>query len=117
MNIICENSMDYYHDYLCHASALLFCSFHEGFGIPPIEAMAEGCPLIVSDIPPLRETCSDSAVFVDPYKVSQIADAMSLIIENNANWSVKSFSGGKNHYHKSSETVNRLLKCYENLVS
>jgi glycosyltransferase involved in cell wall biosynthesis len=115
-NIIIEPSMDYYHDYLCHASALLFCSFNEGFGIPPVEAMAEACPLIVSDIPPLRETCRDSALFVDPGNVSQLENALSSVIENNASWSEKSFSAGKRYCDQSSDSARQLLKCYEMLA-
>ncbi|MBN1600813.1 MAG: glycosyltransferase [Chitinispirillaceae bacterium] len=115
-NIITEPSMDYYHDYLCHATALLFCSFQEGFGIPPIEGMAEGCPLIVSDIPPLRETCEDSALFVDPNNICQIEEAMIASIENNTSWSKRSFSAGKRYRSNSSESAPHLLQCYKMLT-
>lgn len=47
------------------ATAFLYVSMAEGQGLPPLEAMANGCPVIASDIPVLRETCGDGAFFVD----------------------------------------------------
>jgi len=58
------------------AKLLLFPSFNEGFGMPPLEAMACGCPVIVSDIPVLREVVGDEALFVDPQQAQNIADIM-----------------------------------------
>jgi len=51
---------------LARALALIFVSLDEGQGLPPLEAMAAGCPVICSDIPVLRETCGDAAWYVDP---------------------------------------------------
>jgi glycosyltransferase involved in cell wall biosynthesis len=48
------------------ALCLVFPSKTEGFGIPPLEAMARGCPVIVSNIPSLLEVGGDAAVYVDP---------------------------------------------------
>ncbi|MBL8659732.1 MAG: glycosyltransferase family 4 protein [Rhodospirillales bacterium] len=50
-----------------NALCFVFPSFYEGFGIPPLEAMQCGCPVIVSDIPALRETCGDAALYCDPH--------------------------------------------------
>jgi len=46
--------------------ALVFPSLYEGFGIPPLEAMTLGCPVIASDIPATREVCADAALYFDP---------------------------------------------------
>jgi len=54
------------------ALALVYPSLAEGQGLPPLEAMAAGCPVICADIPVLRETCGDAAFYIDP------ADALSL---------------------------------------
>ena len=51
---------------LQHAVALLHPSRAEGFGYPPLEASAFGCPLILSDLPVFRETVGDNPVYVNP---------------------------------------------------
>ena len=54
-----------------NADLFVFIPIYEGFGIPPLEAMAFSIPTIVSDISVLRETCSDGSLFVD-HKESRI---------------------------------------------
>lgn len=61
------------------ARVLLFPSTAEGYGYPPLEAMACGTPAIVSDIPVLRETTGGHALFCDPHDVKAWRDAMLLI--------------------------------------
>lgn len=56
---------------------------HEGFGFPPLEAMACGVPVIASRRGSLAETLGDAAFAVDPESPRQIADAISQIIDNN----------------------------------
>ena len=55
------------------ATVFAFPSFYEGFGLPPLESMASGCPVIASDIPPLRECCGNAAYFFDPSNPNDIA--------------------------------------------
>lgn len=55
------------------ASVFVFPSLDEGFGLPPLEALATGTPVVVSDIPAHRETLGRSAVFVDPRDPESIA--------------------------------------------
>lgn len=50
-----------------HARVFVYPSLYEGFGIPPLEAMYFGCPVVVSNIPPLREICGTAALYCDPY--------------------------------------------------
>lgn len=59
-----------------HAAAHVFPSLYEGFGIPPLEAMASGCRVIASDIPVLREVCGEAASFFAPHDVEALADLM-----------------------------------------
>jgi len=58
------------------ASLLVFPSFYEGFGLPPLEGMAHGVPVIVSHVSSLPEVCADAALYVDPYDITSIAQAM-----------------------------------------
>jgi glycosyltransferase involved in cell wall biosynthesis len=59
--------------YFAHADALVFPSLYEGFGLPPLEAMAAGCPVLVSTAASLPEICGDAAVFCDPHRPEDIA--------------------------------------------
>jgi glycosyltransferase involved in cell wall biosynthesis len=58
------------------ASALVFPSLHEGFGIPPLEAMKLGVPVLTSDAGSLKEVVGDAALMVDPKKPIELAAAM-----------------------------------------
>lgn len=58
------------------ASAYVLPSFHEGFGIPVLEAMACGTPVVVSNVASLPEVGGDAAVYVDPYNTESIAQGI-----------------------------------------
>lgn len=58
------------------AKALIYPSLYEGFGLPPLEAMACGCPVIVSNTSSLPEVCGDAAYYIDPYSTESIAEAI-----------------------------------------
>ncbi|HEY0724905.1 MAG TPA: glycosyltransferase family 1 protein, partial [Pyrinomonadaceae bacterium] len=61
-------------------SAFVYPSLYEGFGLPPLEAMACGAPVITSRIPSLMETVADAARLVDPYNVEELAQAMAELL-------------------------------------
>ncbi len=67
---------------LANASVLVHPAIHEGFGIPPIEAMSCGTPVIVSDIKVLREICSEAAIYIDPYDIKDIATKIEHVLSN-----------------------------------
>lgn len=58
------------------ADLKIFVSFYEGFGIPIIEAMAAGTPVIASNVSSLPEVSADAALLVDPLDIDQLAEAM-----------------------------------------
>jgi glycosyltransferase involved in cell wall biosynthesis len=64
------------------AFCLLFPSFYESSGLPPIEAMTCGCPVIVSDIPVLRERCADAALYCNPHSPQDIASKVATLVTN-----------------------------------
>ena len=65
---------------LSHATAYVFLTLAEGFGIPPIEAMRCGCPTITSSIRVMRETCGNASLFVNPYDIKEIAASIIRLI-------------------------------------
>ena len=58
------------------SGAFVFPSLYEGFGLPPLEAMACGTPVVTSNVSSLPEIAGDAALLVDPYDVDAIAGAM-----------------------------------------
>jgi glycosyltransferase involved in cell wall biosynthesis len=69
--------------YYVNADGLVFPSLYEGFGLPPLEAMACGVPVLVSNAASLPEVCGDAALYCDPYSVDDIAKKLLVIgLEN-----------------------------------
>ena len=64
------------------AEAFIFLSEYEGFGLPVLEAMACGTPVIASFIGPIREVAADAAVYVESFSPSEVASKMLTLIEN-----------------------------------
>lgn len=64
------------------AALMLFPSFHEASGLPPVEAMSHGCPVVVSDIPALRERCGDAAAYCDPHDVTSIKLTAARVLDD-----------------------------------
>jgi alpha-1,3-rhamnosyl/mannosyltransferase len=67
---------------LQNARALVYPSLYEGFGYPPLEAMAQGCPVLTTKVSSMPEVCGDAALYVTPGDRRQLAEA---IVELNCN--------------------------------
>jgi GT2 family glycosyltransferase/glycosyltransferase involved in cell wall biosynthesis len=61
---------------LTKARGLIYPSFNEGFGYPPLEAMSVGVPCVVSDCTSLPEVCGDAVIYCNPLDVDSIADGI-----------------------------------------
>ncbi|MEP6893442.1 MAG: glycosyltransferase, partial [Gaiellaceae bacterium] len=68
------------------AAALVFPSLYEGFGQPPIEAMACGCPVACSSAASLPEVCGEAARLFDPRSVEEMIDAVEEVLLHSATW-------------------------------
>jgi glycosyltransferase involved in cell wall biosynthesis len=64
------------------ASVFVFPSLYEGFGLPPLEAMASGTPVVTSNVSSLPEVVGDAAVLVDPYDPQAIADGILAVLRS-----------------------------------
>lgn len=62
------------------AACFVFPSFYEGFGLPPLEAMACGCPAVVANADALSEVCGDAALYCDPRDVASLARQVARLL-------------------------------------
>lgn len=65
-----------------NALALVFPSLHEGFGLPILEAMASGVPVITSNVTSCPEVAGDAALLINPYNTLEIKESMKRIIND-----------------------------------
>lgn len=66
------------------ASLSVYISVFEGFGLPVIESMASGCPVITSNVSCLPETAGNAAVLCDPKNIDEIGEKIKFLLENNS---------------------------------
>jgi len=64
------------------SSLFVFPSLYEGFGLPPLEAMACGTPVVTSKVSSLPEVTGDAALLVDPFNIEEIKDSIDLVLSD-----------------------------------
>ena len=64
------------------AKMFVFPSTYEGFGYPPLEAMAHGCPVVAARVASIPEVYQDAVEYVDPFSIESIAKGMSLVLRD-----------------------------------
>ncbi|NYE56950.1 glycosyltransferase family 4 protein [Carboxydothermus ferrireducens] len=83
--------------YIYHNSAaFIYASLYEGFGLPVLEAMAAGTPVITSNLTSMPEIAGEFAYYVDPYDISSISEGI-LKVVSDINLRKKLINGGKIH--------------------
>lgn len=100
-----------------NASCFVFPSLYEGFGIPPLEAMAYGCPVIASNKASIPEVCGNSVLYINPDDINDIVEKISTIISN-PNIAAKLIAKGKENIKRFSEEAfaNNLNKVIDSLI-
>jgi glycosyltransferase involved in cell wall biosynthesis len=97
------------------ASALVFPSLYEGFGLPPLEAMACGCPVACSNAASLPEVCGDAAELFDPTSVENMADAIQVVLDDPAPYAERGLARAAGYSWEATarahEDVYRRLAC------
>jgi glycosyltransferase involved in cell wall biosynthesis len=98
-----------------NAACFVFPSRYEGFGIPPLEAMSMGCPVVASEIAPVKEVCGDAATYFDPSNAEQLAKQLVEITSDPTSkerWGAKGLERAQNFsWQKAASLVaNHLLK-------
>ena len=69
-------------DFYANVDVIVVPSLYEGFGLPVLEAMARGVPVISSDSSSLPEVAGDAALYFDPYKPEELADRLVQVVDN-----------------------------------
>lgn len=67
---------------LAGAKLMVFPSLYEGFGLPPLEAMACGCPTVVSNAGSIPEVCGNASIYFDPYDTNEITAAIEKMLSD-----------------------------------
>lgn len=96
---------------------LVYPSFYEGFGLPPLEAMACGTPVIASNVTSIPEICSGSALLVDPYDIDELSSSMNeLLSDNNLRGSMIKCGLDNCKKYSWSNTAKDTITAYKNII-
>ncbi|MEI6666903.1 MAG: glycosyltransferase family 1 protein [Acidobacteriota bacterium] len=99
------------------ATVFVFPSLYEGFGLPPLEALASGTPVVTSNVSSLPEVVGDAAVLVDPYSAASIAEGIQRVLVDPAlreSLRIKGLARAKTFSWEAS--VQRTLDAYREVV-
>jgi glycosyltransferase involved in cell wall biosynthesis len=100
-----------------HATAFVYPSLYEGFGLPPLEAMGYGTPVIASNRTSIPEVVGDAGIYVDPTDTTALADALEHVLTSEATRD-RLRERGRQRYQEFSweRTARETLAVYERLL-
>ncbi len=100
------------------ATALIFPSLFEGFGLPVVEAMACGCPVITSTRGSLGEILGNAALIVDPENIDQMSEAM-VTMEKDCSSRFSFIEKGleRSRHFSWNESADRIVSVFKSAVS
>jgi len=100
-----------------NSDILLFPSFYEGFGVPILEAQATQIPVITSNLKPMNQIAGDGAIFINPYSVDEISNAIKNIL-NDKNLRNKIIELGiqNSTFYSSKNIANMYISLYQKIL-
>lgn len=112
----------HYHGYLsdpqlrilmAHPALFIFPSLYEGFGLPVLEAMASGAPVLTSDLEPIREFAADSVGYFDPTDAEALSSALLQALDDSS-WRAGVAEAGyrQSSAHRWTRTVEQTIEAY-----
>ena len=119
VNIIAfENATNRELNYLYqNAFALVYPSLYEGFGLPPLEAMNCGCPVIASNTSSIPEVVGDAGILVSPEDTEAIAAALEVLLDDNIRDKYISHGLGRAMLFTWEKTAQKHIDIYQSLVN
>ncbi|MGB9814109.1 MAG: glycosyltransferase family 4 protein [Thermovenabulum sp.] len=100
-----------------HAKLFVFPSLFEGFGLPPLEAIALGCPVITSNIPVLKEILEENIACFDPYNVDDIAEKLLQALTNeDLRFQLLNEGRGRLKFFDKDEIINEFFEYFNNYL-
>lgn len=95
-----------------NAIILIYLSFYEGFGLPLLEAIACGCPVLASDIPVFHEICGNNISYVSPLDIIQIANRMDEMVFMPNKVKINEGMLDKYSWEKTAQSISNIIKSH-----
>ncbi|EKD58634.1 MAG: glycosyl transferase group 1 [uncultured bacterium] len=99
------------------AKVFAFPSLYEGFGIPPLEAMSQGAPVLCSDIPSLKEVCQDGALYFDVESLDDFSKKLyDISMDNDLRDKLICAGSSRVSFFSWEKSARKMLAIYEDLM-